>query len=318
MEFDTVSETFVANHQPLEGFGAKAQASPDGKYIVLFPNDGGKQVRVLQAGDNGQPSTVAFDIALDFENVPPGTEAVSDFAFIEWKDKHILALASGYDNHLALVDLSSSSTPPTVTKVLLSSSASPTGASSGRMIEWVYGTDYLWIDGSTNEEIYVLKLNEKGGAAVHQTIVNASVSKMIYVENFAQRAIKNQMTEYMVTITTTEEEKEESSSNTEESSSDTTDMLLQKMEQAGLVVRAEEDEEEVSLVAILALVIGCLSLLINVLIVMHYYLFSSFSKTSIDAKKKQDSNNNKIDDDEPDHTSDIPEDSKTLGSKHVA
>jgi hypothetical protein len=309
MEFDTVSETFVANHQPAEGFGAMAQASPDGQHIVLFANDGGKNVRVLQAGENGQASTVAFDLAVNFENVPPGEQAISDFAFIDWNDRTILALASGYDNNLVLADLST--TPPTINKVSLSTSASSTGGTSGRMIEWVYGTEYLWVDGSANEEIYVLKLDANGGAAVHHTISEAPVSKMIYVENFGQRAVEKLMAEM---IATTQVEDDSTTTETEgSSSSDTapdTDLLLQQMEEAGLLAREENDEPFI--IAIVALVIGSLSLLMNIVIIMHY-----FSSSSMGADSKQGSTGTP-DKELSNSSAHIPDDSKTLGSKLVA
>lgn len=58
VEFDTVNKVFVDNHNILEGtgWGADPVASPDGKWIVLLPNDGGQYVRVLEAGKNGESS----------------------------------------------------------------------------------------------------------------------------------------------------------------------------------------------------------------------------------------------------------------------
>lgn len=57
-EFDTVSKTIVASHNinPAYGLGANPVASPDGKYILLFGNDGGKSVTVLTPGLNGAKS----------------------------------------------------------------------------------------------------------------------------------------------------------------------------------------------------------------------------------------------------------------------
>lgn len=57
-EFDTVGKTFVANHDILvgTGYGSEPYASPDGKYILLMPHDGGKYVRVMRPGKIGVPS----------------------------------------------------------------------------------------------------------------------------------------------------------------------------------------------------------------------------------------------------------------------
>lgn len=58
VEFDTVNKVFVDNHNIKEGtgWGADPMASPDGKWIVLLGNDGGQNVRIMQAGKNGESS----------------------------------------------------------------------------------------------------------------------------------------------------------------------------------------------------------------------------------------------------------------------
>ena len=57
-EFDTVSKRFIDNHNIKEGsgWGATPAASPDGKWIVMMPNDGGEFVRLIKVGANGQSS----------------------------------------------------------------------------------------------------------------------------------------------------------------------------------------------------------------------------------------------------------------------
>ena len=57
-EFDTVNKEFVAQHniKAGTGFGADPVSAPDGKHILLLPNDGGQYIRVLRPGGNGQPS----------------------------------------------------------------------------------------------------------------------------------------------------------------------------------------------------------------------------------------------------------------------
>jgi hypothetical protein len=57
-EIDTKTDTIVASHNILAGtgFGASPVASPDGSFIMLLGNDGGKNVRVLKPGKNGQKS----------------------------------------------------------------------------------------------------------------------------------------------------------------------------------------------------------------------------------------------------------------------
>ena len=57
-EFDTVSKTIVGSHNIDEanGYGAMPVASPDGEYILLIGNDGGKAVPVIKPGKNGAAS----------------------------------------------------------------------------------------------------------------------------------------------------------------------------------------------------------------------------------------------------------------------
>jgi hypothetical protein len=291
LEFDTVSEEFVANHSPLVGFGATPEASPDCQHIVLFANDGGKNLRVLKAANNGVPSTVAFDVALDFANVPPSREAVSDFAFVNWKNHDVLVLASGYDNELALVDLSQS--PPSVTKLKLSDATSQTGGNGGRMVEWAYGTDYIWIDASATDEVYIVKLSEDGsvaGATVERTLQGIPSSKMIYIENFAQRAQIDMLGQVFVAADGTNDESTNGVHNT--NVQEVADELISK----GYL----EEQEGHSTLSVAALAIGIASLLFNVLLIIYV-----ISHKKVKSAKPEES-----------ATSDA--DNRTLGSKRVA
>jgi len=286
LEFDTVSEEFVGSHTPKSGFGSTPEASPDGQYIVLFANDGGKNLRVLRAGSNGAASTVAFDVPLDFKNVPPGREAISDFAFVQWKNHNLLALASGYDNDLALVDLNAS--PPTVSKLTLTNANSQTGGNGGRMVEWAYGSDYLWIDAAATKELYVVKLSENGdvaSATVERTVTDVASSKMIYVENFAQRAELEMLSQVFV-------------------SPDVQDIAnVEEVADALIAQGYIDDEEETSTVAIVALAIAIVSLFCNALLLSQ--VTAKKTKTLKADLAQRDSETSHADD-------------KTLGSKRVA
>lgn len=292
MEFDTVSETFVANHQPKVGFGATPEASPDGRHIVLFANDGGQNLRVLRAGPNGEASTVAFDVAMDFENVPPAREAISDFAFVQWKNHNLLALASGYDNELALIDLGVNS--PTVTKLKLSNSMSPTGGNGGRMVEWAYGTDYLWVDASDAEEAYIIRLSEDGDvakAAVERTVADLPSSKLIYVENFAERAQVQFLSEVFAT-----DDASASDSSTSQKSNLAVSEIKAQLEEDGYFSDSSEDNSP-SVVAIVGLVLGVVSLLTNIVLMVMFFSQKNGAATGNATKDDED---------------------KTLGSKRVA
>lgn len=57
-EIDTKKDHVITTHNILSGTGQGAMpvSSPDGRYVLLLGNDGGKNVRVLKPGDNGAPS----------------------------------------------------------------------------------------------------------------------------------------------------------------------------------------------------------------------------------------------------------------------
>merc|ERR1719162_1554393 len=53
-----------------------------------------------------------------------------------------------------------------------------------RQVEWVVGTQYVWIDGTNQEEIYVLDIDSK---QVIRTVKGVPTTKMLSVENFAAK-----------------------------------------------------------------------------------------------------------------------------------
>jgi len=259
LEFDTVGEKFLGGHQIKEGtgFGATPEASPDGKHIVLFGNDGAQNLRVLRAGANGVKSTVAFDIPLQFENVPAGSEALRDFAFVKWNNHDIIALSTGYDNNLAIIDLDA--TPPKLHNLKLSDAAETTGGRSGRMIEWAYGTNYLWVDAASAKEIYVIRLSEDGDvtkAVVERTIPEVSSSLMVYAEDFAERK---------------------------------QDSMIKQLVEAN--IDSGDDDDDASPIAIAALAIGVFSLILNFIFVGHF--MSKSQPAAAEAKEEAAAEDNR-------------------------
>lgn len=311
LEFDTVSERFLGGHQPKIGFGATPQASPDGKYIVLFANDGGQNVRVLRAGENGAKSTLLFDVAVNFANVPAGKEAISDFAFVDWKGHNLLVLASGYDNDVALIDMDTS--PPTLSKIPLSDSELPTGGSGGRMVEWAYKSDYIWIDAAEAKELYVLKLSDDGVAGhsfVERTITQTASSKVLYVENFALAAQMAMLGQVFVTS-----DGAVSSGSVEQENSNTlSSQILNTLDAYGLLDN-HDDNSGTSPVAIAALVLGAFSLLMHVLMILHYSRSIASPTTGGGGGKSSTAKNNKI---VADETTKEGVDDVSLGSQRIA
>jgi len=188
-EFDTMSSTFLGTHNndPKFGFGADPVASPDGKYIALLGNDGGQNVRILKPGMNGELSSVAFDIPVNFSDGDSGV-VISDAVFIE-NDVHgeIAIFASSKDNDIALVDLTRN--PPLIQKLTLTAAQESTGG-RGRKIEWAPDTNFVWVTGTDSDEMYVVELSGDGDitkAKVSTTLIEVPSSHLIYVENYERK-----------------------------------------------------------------------------------------------------------------------------------
>jgi len=186
VEFDTVNKDFVDNHNILEGtgWGADPVASPDGKWIVLLPNDGGQYVRVLEAGKNGESSgSVVRDVAVDFKGGSPGKTVVSDVAFIQDGDREILIVGANTDNYVVLVDLNSDSFE--TQKLNISPMAAESTGGGERAVEWAVGTDYVWVDGGEAEEVYILKIPQGiKSATVDRTLTDLAGGNILFVNNY--------------------------------------------------------------------------------------------------------------------------------------
>ena len=55
-EFDTSTDTIIANHVMPNGTGGDPFSSPDGRHIVLVGRNGGGVLRILAAGEPGEKS----------------------------------------------------------------------------------------------------------------------------------------------------------------------------------------------------------------------------------------------------------------------
>jgi len=181
-EFDTINKEFVATHNILAGtgFGSDPFATPDGKYILLMPNDGGQYVRVLRPGLNGVPSKVEKDIPLNFQGGTPGKMVIADFAYVS--DRGILVLAASTDNDIVLVDFEANFA---TARLNLSPGANVT-AGGFRQVEWARGTNYVWVDGSEMSEHYIIDIPNSGiaDASIVRTIADTPGGKLIYVNNY--------------------------------------------------------------------------------------------------------------------------------------
>lgn len=184
VEFDTVNKVFIDTHNIKEGtgWGADPVASPDGKWIVLLPNDGGQNVRILQAGINGASSGSSIrDIPMDFEGGTPGKTVVSDVAFIQDENREILIVGASTDNNVVLVNLKTFSTH----KLNLVPGVAESTGGGARNMEWAVGTDYVWVNGGESMEAYVLKITgEIKSASVDRTLTGVAAGNMLFVNNY--------------------------------------------------------------------------------------------------------------------------------------
>jgi len=164
------------------GFGADPVASPDGEFILLLPNDGGQYVRIMKPGQNGQPSTVAADVLVEFTGGVAGKTVISDMAFIQ-DERNILVLGASTDNHIVLIDLDNGYKTQ---KLALTGAEEST--SSSRRLEWAVGSNYVWVDGSEATEVYVVEVS--GGietAKIKKTIKEKKTSQYIWVDNYKKK-----------------------------------------------------------------------------------------------------------------------------------
>lgn len=184
VEFDTVNKVFVGNHNIKEGtgWGADPMSSPDGKWIVMLPNDGGKNVRILKAGKNGESSNGnTRDIAMDFEGGTDRKTVASDVAWVQDKDREILIVGASTDNNIVLVDLKTFDTR----KLNLAPGVIETTGGRSRNLEWAVGTDYVWVNGGEAKEAYIIKIT--GGidtAVLDRTLTGVAAGNMLFVNNY--------------------------------------------------------------------------------------------------------------------------------------
>jgi len=147
-----------------------------------LPNDGGKYVRILKAGKNGESSNGnTRDIAMDFEGGTDRKTVASDVAWVQDKDREILIVGASTDNNIVLVDLKTFATR----KLNLAPGVIETTGGRSRNLEWAVGTDYVWVNGGEAKEAYIIKIT--GGidsAVLDRTLTGVAAGQMLFVNNY--------------------------------------------------------------------------------------------------------------------------------------
>lgn len=181
-EFDTVSETVVGNHAFVGSTGIDTPfTSPDGEYIIFFGLNGGKQIDILKPGANGEKSAKFATMEMDFNSTMGEDDSVfDDFAFIQTADKNMFIVASATDFKLALVDMTVPETA-SVEYITLSDKTFGEGDSvRDRQVEWVQGSNYVWVSGRTEAQVYVVDIVNK---KVVKTFTDVEANKLVSVRS---------------------------------------------------------------------------------------------------------------------------------------
>jgi len=186
-EFDTKSKKIVAQHQFPDGFVSTPFASPEGDYVVIFGIDGGKRCRIIEAGESGQPSHIAWDLELDFDvTLDPEDNVFSDFAYIERTTPgggkiNMFMLSSSQENKVAIIDVSSGT--PKVDYVIFRDGppGPPDARLRDRQVEHVDGTPFVWITSRPWNELYVINIETK---ELVRTITEVNARKLLSVVNY--------------------------------------------------------------------------------------------------------------------------------------
>lgn len=176
-EFDTVTETVIGNHQFVGSSGVDTPfTSPDGEYIIFFGLNGGKQIDILKPGENGAKSELFKTLNMGFNStIAEDISAFDDFAWVQTGDKNLFVVASATDFKLALVDMSKAD--PTVEYITLSDKTfGEDDRIRDRQVEWVQGSNYVWVSGRTEAQVYVVDIVKK---EVVKTFTDVEANKLV-------------------------------------------------------------------------------------------------------------------------------------------
>lgn len=271
IEFDTLNGVMVGQHNIMEesGLGADPVASPDGKYILLLPNDAGAYVRVIIPGDNGVKSKVVHDIPTAFEGGTAGRSVVSDFAFVQDETRNILIIGASTDNNVVIVDLDDDDFK--MRKLSLSEEVESTGGSS-RKLEWAVGTNFVWVDGGDAKQQYILEVPDSDIANVKliRTLTGIRGGNMIFVNNYERQRESNLMASMIAGIADSSESSMSSVSSSSSESAETETVIVTEtvvkdtnaVESVPTTIVVADDSTDP--VGVAALIVACMALLLGI------------------------------------------------------
>jgi hypothetical protein len=276
VEFDTLNGEGITSHNIKEGsgFGADPVASPDGKYILLLPNDGGAYVRIIMPGANGEPSTVVHDVPTAFQGGTRGSIVVSDMAFVQDEDKDILILGSSKDNDVVIVDLNDSNFR--MRKLALTTAAESTGGST-RKLEWAVGTNFVWVDGGEAKQQYILEVPDGNidNVKLLRTVNGVTSGQLIFVNNYERERVASMIANFMPDPVTSPDDPEDPVSPDDPGKEPVT---------SPIVGDPDGGKDDLDPIGIVALIISCVSLLLGIFLVGVQYSAAGAKKDSADTQ----------------------------------
>merc|ERR1712161_176214 len=120
-------------------------------------------VQMLKAGTTGEKSEVSRTLSLSFNTTNVEEDSVyRDFAYIKTDEMNLFVVSSSSDYKVAIVDMDSAVEGGDYVVDYVSLKDIPyEGRSYSRQVEWVEGTNYVWIGGQQDDEAYVIDLSTK-------------------------------------------------------------------------------------------------------------------------------------------------------------
>lgn len=185
LEFDVGSGTMVGTHTFVGSAPVYAPfASPDGEHVVLFGMNGGKTVEILKAGTSGFKSEVESVLTLDFNTTNNEENNVfDDFAYIQQDGMNLFVVASSNDYKVAIVDMDD---PDKKASYVTLKDVPYTDRARGRQVEHVEGTDYVWVGGREQDEVYVIDIAKK---ELVKTFTEVDARKLVSVKRHGPGAL---------------------------------------------------------------------------------------------------------------------------------
>merc|ERR1712238_87227 len=115
-------------------------------------------------GTTGEKSEVSRTLSLSFNTTNVEEDSVyRDFAYIKTDKMNLFVVSSSSDYKVAIVDMDSATEGDSdyVVDYVQLKDIPYEGRSYSRQVEWVEGTNYVWIGGQQDDEAYVIDLSTR-------------------------------------------------------------------------------------------------------------------------------------------------------------